>query len=274
MYYRHNDYLPNVWRNLYYMIEENYDDGSPNTAVILGIYHNVTKQQVLKDLPPNIDKVVAYQTEPLVENHWHKPDNIIRKLATYDEVWEFDYDNYLLLLKHGINAIFKPVKYTQALKRINTNVEPDIDILFYGSKTDHRNKFLQQFPGQFSVKTDDEEYMRRFINVGVVCIEGIDDNRLDEFIARSKIILNLQPHKQENGEDRQSQVRMFYPLINGKCVVSEKSKRNYFGNTILEFQDSQQFGEIVMDLLISGDWRNYPQKCSDYNRFVNREILL
>lgn len=272
MFYWHSKYLPNVWHSLYRMIEENYNDGGSDTAIIMGIYVFCEKQKILSDLPKNINKVIVYQTEPLVDNHWHTKDKIIENLKTYDEVWEFDYDNYELLLKNGINAKFKPVKYTSSLKKINSNVEQDIDILFYGTLTEHRSKFLDYFFGKYICRSD-EEY-ERYRDKSFVMLNGIDDKRLDEFISRSKIILNLQPHKQMNNMDRQSQVRIFYPLINGKCIVSEKSARNYFGNCIIEMDNPQQFGEIVMDLLMSGDWKNYPNKCSDYQKFINREILL
>ena len=273
MYYIYNNYLPGVWHNLLHMIDENYYEGD-NTAVIMGTCHNDTKQRVMPELPANIDKVVVYQTEPLVEGHWHKPENIIKNLATYDEVWEFDYDNYKLLLSHGINAIFRPVKYTESLRRVVPVAEPDIDVLFYGSTTDHRNEFFKNFHERFIVPDNNEDYMRRFMKLSTMRLTGIDDSRLDEFISRSKIILNLQPYKLEDGEDRQSQVRIYYPLINGKCVVSEKSKRNYFGNSILEFTNYQECREIVMDLLLTGNWRNYPNNCSDCGRFVNREVLI
>ena len=256
------------------MVEENYNDYSQDTAVIMGIQHSLTKEQILPNLPSNINKVVVYQTEPLVKNHWHNSTTIIEKLSSYDEVWEFDYDNYLLLLENGINVKFAPVKYTHSLKKINSKFEPDIDILFYGASTKHRNDFFCSFPSGFAFPTADKNYINRFKKLSIVCLNGIDDSRLDEFISRSKIILNLQPHKQENDEDRQSQVRMFYPLINEKCIVSEKSKRNYFGNTILEFSNHQELGEIVMDLILNDKWRDYPTKCSDYERFVNREILM
>jgi len=140
--------------------------------------------------------------------------------------------------------------------------------------TDHRNEFLKNFHGKFMMPDNSEDYALRFKKLSIMCLTGIDDSRLDEFISRSKIILNLQPYKLEDGEDRQSQVRIYYPLINGKCVVSEKSKRNYFGNSILEFTNYQEFGEIIMDLLLTGNWCNYPNNCSDYERFVNREVLI
>ena len=177
-------------------------------------------------------------------------------------------------MSHGINAKFRPVKYTESLRKVTPVAEPDIDVLFYGSTTDHRNEFFKNFHGKFIAPNNDEDYMQIFMKLSTMCLSGIDDSRLDEFISRSKIILNLQPYKLEDGEDRQSQVRIYYPLINGKCVVSEKSKRNYFGNSILEFTNYQQFGEIAMNLLFTGNWRNYPSNCSDYGRFVNREVLI
>lgn len=273
MYFYYLTHLQTVWKNICEMIQENYDEcDNHNTAVVLGSYIYAKKENLIPNLPSNINKVVVYQTEPLVKQHFHPPEQIIENLRSYDEVWEFDYDNYLLLLNQGINAHFKPVKYTHSLKKIQNVSEPDIDILFYGSYTHHRHQYIKNYIDGYVYKDIKQYQLSQKRNI--VWLYGLDDNRLDEFISRSKIILNLQPHKQDENEDRQSQVRIFYPLINGKCIVSERSMRNYFGNCIIEIENSQELGDVTLNLLETGEWRNYPYICSDYERFVNREILI
>ena len=53
-------------------------------------------------------------------------------------------------------------------------------------------------------------------------------------MERSKIILNIHHCKDYN---RQEQPRIFYALMNKKCVVSQPSTKNYFGEAIVEAND-------------------------------------
>ena len=88
-----------------------------------------------------------------------------------------------------------------------------IDILFYGSLTDDRIKILSNI---FNGTSSSER---------LAIIFNFDGEKLDEYISRAKIIVDLQTNIEV--PNIQKQTRIFYALINGKCVVSEKSRRNY-----------------------------------------------
>jgi hypothetical protein len=254
------------------MVDENYREPEPTTNLILGCYINSTKENL--KLPENV-KVIAYQLEPLIDFHWHPKEKIIANLKTYDEIWEYDYDNYLLLKEQGFtNVLYRPIKYTPSLKRIDSeSVTQDIDILFYGTLNSDRANFITRYLSHYTPKSDFHHDI--LLKTNLVFINGIDDKRLDEYIARSKIIINLQTSQQKHlSQQRQNQARIFYPLINNKCVLSQVAHRNYFGNCILQFEDIQDFGDLVIELLISGEWKNYPERQSDYIKFINRENIV
>ena len=56
------------------------------------------------------------------------------------------------------------------------------------------------------------------------------------------------------GNNRQEQVRMFYPVINGACVVSERSARNYMDGCITECP-LQYIPETIENILKNDMWK-------------------
>ena len=261
------------------MVDENYaTEENENDLFVMALYLNLSGTQLKEEFAHrNFNKLIIYQLEPLVEAHWWTTDKIVESLKGADEVWDYDLDNIELLKQHGIEAKFKPLLYTESLNTIKTIDEPDIDVLFYGTPTRYRSSFFESFNKDF-VHYDDTSDMYGIMNI--VTLYNIADQRLDEFIARSKIVLNLNPIE---GDCRQQQTRIFYPLTNGKCVMSQKSNRNYFGNCIVEFTDSQDFGEKAIELLKTGKWRDYPKfpnslsfskDRQDSKKFFNRQPLL
>ena len=79
---------------------------------------------------------------------------------------------------------------------------------------------------------------------------------LDKYIEDSKIILNLRAFEPYN---RQEQVRMFYPLINAKTIVSEKSQHNNMPECILE-DNYENFPLLLKETLYSGRWRDFGEQ--------------
>ena len=65
------------------------------------------------------------------------------------------------------------------------------------------------------------------------------------------IILNIHAYE---GNNRQEQVRMFYPVINGACVVSERSARNYMDGCITECP-LQYIPETIENILKNDMWK-------------------
>jgi hypothetical protein len=235
-----------------------------DAIVSLAIHNHVSLENIKEQYKDH--KLIAYQAEPLVENHWFKAENIINNIKHADEIWDYDLENVNLMKSHGINAKFKPPLYTRSLKRVKNSENPDIDLLFYGSYTEHRLQLLSNFLNSAILVDDNYDLM---LNHNLVTIWNVHDKELDEYIGRSKIILNMNPY---SGNCRQQQTRIFYNLINNKCVLSEKSAINYYGDMIVEFSGFQDLCDKFCSLIRNDNWKNYTRNnFSSHSRKFLRE---
>lgn len=224
------------------MTQENHDS-------IVYLDASCAKSNLLFNNIKHNKQTILYQLEPLVENHWWKISDIVEVAQKADEVWDYDLQNIEILRDNGIDAKFKPIVYTNKWKRINKR-ECDIDVLFYGTMTKFRykiyNNFLEHMPIQ-----NDSPLTDIYVNKKVIWAYAIFDELLDELISRSKIIVNLNPYE---GETRQQQTRIAYALNNDKLVLSQKSPINYFGDSILQFDDERSLNDLVLDILYHKKW--------------------
>ena len=200
------------------MLLEHFDNEQYKDCVfLLGTYcrEPVSKTKLLY---PN-KRIITYQLEQLMGgNNWHNVENTINNLKSAEEIWDYDPINvsYLKYFNIEVKKIV-PMLYAQSLKRIPKNDNPFFDVLFYGFMNQRRfnifNKIQSELYGQIKLNW----------------IYGSTD--IDKHIADSKIILNLHAFDPYN---RQEQVRMFYPVINGKTVISEESQHNNMNGCIIE----------------------------------------
>jgi len=255
--------LANHWSDITQMVDANYaHDYSPNDLLVLSLHHHHSVEKI-KSENPGHEKVIIYQLEPLVKNHWWSTEHIISRLEGADEIWDYDLDNIEVLKQHGIDAKFKPFLYTESLGRVENKEEPDIDILFYGTPTEHRSKILEIISNCGVL----------FENV--VNAYNIEGKLLDEFIGRSKIILDLQDNYKFLKEQKdyiQKQSRIYYALINNKCVISEKSKRNYFGDLITECNGSDIL-TIIRHLLDNDKWKEYSNVSERFKQTTINDMI-
>ncbi len=263
MYRQHWDMLATMLEEVYGHLEE------PDSCIVLGNYIFNAAHKIKKQL--NAKKLIIYQSEPLIENHWWSPSQIIKNLEGADEVWDYDLENINFLKNHGIDAKFRPPAYSEKLKRVVNIANPDIDILFYGTPNPYRNNII------YSLTRDPvipEKYLSTFKNLNIVTLYNVLGDKLDEYIARSKIILNLNPYE---GECRQQQTRIFYGLINNKCVLSERNKINYYGNQITQFKGLEELFDKSMSLLRDDKWREFTNnnyKENSYKMILEGERIL
>lgn len=267
-YYR--TVLAHHWNSLVEMIRENYQtDENENGVVHMATYLHQPADKLREETVKSNQKLIIYQLEPLVENQRWKIEHIVNNIKGADEIWDYDLQNIELLQSYGIEAKFKPILYTNAWNKIPKK-ECDIDILFYGSVSDHRNKFFSDFSSL--TLTGDNEKDQIFSCLKIVKLEGIADGALDDFIARSKIILNL---SQFSGEIRQQQTRIAYALNNNKLVISQKAPINYFGDSIVQFETPNQFRELVVDAIQNDKWKHdYLYKRNIFNRAIGKKIAI
>lgn len=251
MHYLYNKTLKNHWEMITKMVDENYLPEDHNeTTLMMGLICYKSVAEIKKEM--NTNRVIVYQTEPLLDSHWFDAKTILRNLEGADEIWDYDLQNIELLRKHGIEAKFRPPVMTNSLKKIKNRINPEIDVLFYGSFTKRRQKMIDDLYNGCSINyaTDDA-----FIESNFVWLYLIDDYLLDEYMGRSKIILSINPH---DGDNRQQQTRLFYALNNNKCVLSEKCAINYYGDQIYQYNDSHQLKDSINFLLTDDKWRNKP----------------
>jgi len=151
--------------------------------------------------------VIPYQLEQLDEAVW-EAFSAQRKaiLERACAVWDYSAENVAFLSNRGIEARLVPVGYHENLEQIPQNRDKDIDVLFYGSVGERRQRVLNDLAADPAVT--------------VRALFGVYGKQRDEYISRSKIILNVHFYSTKIFEA----VRISYLLNNTCCVVSETSE--------------------------------------------------
>ncbi len=121
------------------------------------------------------------------------------------EVWDYSKVNIERLEKdHGIKAKYVPVGYHPCMTNpLIPKLKQDIDVLFYGSRNHRRLAILDQLESK---------------GLNVVSLFGVYGDKLDEYIARSKIVLNVHYYDTAIFEI----FRCAYLFANKRFVVSER----------------------------------------------------
>ena len=171
-------------------------------------------------------------------------ENYCTLLRKY-EVWDFSWLNIDRINRRYNLKINKCIQlgYTEELNRINLKdfKGRDIDILFCGSLSNRRKAIL------------DEMF---YLNLKIVHLFGVYGKVRDDYISRSKLLLNLHYHEFGSLE----QVRIFYYLSNQCAVLSEKSDDN---NENKDFEN----------MIFLSDYKDIPKKAFDLIK-NNSEIEL
>ena len=124
-------------------------------------------------------------------------------LASKCQVWDYNSKNIELFNKLGLNHVqHLQFGYVPELKRIDNNVEKTIDVLFYGSINERRRTILEKL----------KEH-----GLNVVSLAGVYGKELDQYIAQSKLVINIHHYEAEIFEI----IRCFYLMNNGVAIISE-----------------------------------------------------
>jgi predicted nucleotidyltransferase len=168
-------------------------------------------------------KYIPYQLEQLSSAAWNAfSENAKKVLSHAFKVWDYSSENVRFLKERGLSALHLPVGYHQSLEQVPQGRPKDIDVLFFGSMGERRQKVLN--------------ILEREKKVRLHALFGVYGRERDEFIARSKIVLNVHFYPAKIFEA----VRISY-LLNNRCfIVSEESEINpYRGVTIPMFPYEQ-----------------------------------
>ena len=204
-------------------LKHEFKDDTSNTLVICGAqnYH-INKFYELKK---QYDKIIVFQMEQLNTQQrilWSSNGQTIDKnyfmwLKIADEVWDYDESNLDVLKFIRSDAklhLLKPYKDWSVYKPVNK----DIDILFYGAMNEHRKKILDKLKQKYKV----------------VVLNSFDNKTLDNYILRSKVLLNVHYYYDAACQEQARMIRW----IGAPCrIVSEKSFKNYLNIEEMNYED-------------------------------------
>ena len=257
-------FIKNVWNDLIASIFNNYIDPFAeqydNAVILFGLNADPEYYNILEDCYQKYEKVIVYNAEPISE---YSEENLIRmleKLSRAQEIWDYDITNTQILKKYNFNVKHRPPLYCENLKKLENQIEPDIDLLFIGRITDHRSSMIKSWIDEpvFSNSQLEEfgwnDLVIHSSNTKFVWLSNIQDSKLiNEFIARSKVILDM--NRERTGIQTPNIVRMFYPLINNKCVLTPKNKCNIFKDMVVEYDSQEELSILITDLCVRNRWK-------------------
>jgi hypothetical protein len=243
------EFYGEIWADLAEMTLANYTAGYEDTCVILCPHRIMDYILYCKNLYKG-KKIIVYNFEPAHDNHCISKEWLMQSFENADEIWDYDIDNVEFWKTKGITAKWKPIQYVSSLRKAPTIEKPDIDVLFIGSPSERRTKYFTDF--NFNVIIPQNE-LDEHIKYKFVTAWQVWGDLKHEFTSRSKIILDFAlfdgaPSRQE---------RIYYDLINNKCVLSEKSPRNYFDDLIIEFDSPTDLAAKIRYLVRDDNWKKY-----------------
>ena len=193
-----------------------FKDDNSNTLIILGanalVHFNHNYEETIK----GYDQVIVYNQENYnVAKDFPWFNGLLDILHRADEVWDYTESNIELFAQHGITAKLHILKPYMAWN-LYAPIQKDIDILCYGTLTPRRQALIDFLAQRYNV-----------VSLGGTMgteNEGTFGSELDEYILRSKILLNV--HNNEI-QFEQEQARMVKWLGAPCQIISERSTHNY-----------------------------------------------
>jgi hypothetical protein len=157
---------------------------------------------------------ILYQAEQLSPGGRQMPDWYFGGLRHCKAVWDYSVDNVEIAHRNGIPSIHVPPAWHEKYEPIESmGDDVNIDVLFIGALNGRRT-FLVQLLGQLF----DEVHVLQ-------STWGIER---DEFMARSKMLINIHFYKAQTLE----LLRLAHALNSGLPVISEESPNNPWSDAI------------------------------------------
>ena len=246
----------NFFLHVVTMVLEHFDKPEYNKYLfILGSCSDHPAKNFKYELPDH--KVVVYQFEQLMGLFtWKDVNDIIDNISSADEIWDYDYLNAAYLKERSVNVSrIIPLLYSSNLKRIKQKEHPEIDVLFYGYMNERRFNIFKNLQ------------IKLYGRASIVWVYG--DSELDKYISNCKTVLNLHAAEPWN---RQEQVRLFYPVINGITCISESSQINNMPGEIIE-TSADALHETIIDVCYSDKWKTFGANASEKFKQRTKEYL-
>lgn len=233
-----NDFFEPVTK----MVLEHFDvPQMSDSCLLLSSYCHIPIEHFRKVLPGK--KIIAYQLEQLMDGNFHFDINAaVKNLRDVDEIWDYDEKNVAFLRDYCSISVSRliPMLYTTALERSDLDRDnPEFDVIFYGILNERRWKIISDIQAKC------------YGQLKFAWIYG--EHEMDKHIANTKVVLNLHPFEPYN---RQEQVRMFQPIINGRTVVSEPSQTNNMPGEIIEVE-LKDMAQSLKRICSSEEWKTF-----------------
>ena len=198
-------------------LQSEFKDDRSNDLIVCGA-HDFSKYNDLSVLRRQYSRIIIFNQEPLTatQRQFMHPryENWIKEA---DDVWDYDEKNieYLKKIRSDVKLhVLKPFKDWSKYQV----PEKDIDILFYGAMNEHRATVLSELRKRYNV----------------VVIGDVFGDALDEFILRSKVLLNIHFYYECAMQEQARMIRW----IGAPCrIISEKSWKNYLEVEELEYEE-------------------------------------
>ena len=204
-------------------------------------------------------RIICYQLEQLCDgNQWIDIWKLIENLKGADEIWDYDQLNADFLRLHTTLKIDRilPALYTRSLEwNVKEPERPEFDVVFYGTMNEKRWKVFHRLQAEAGG------------NLRINWFFGT--SYVDDKIANSKLVLNLHAFDPWN---RQEQIRMFYPIINGRTVVSEPSQENRLGDLVIE-SSAETMSSVIKSLCRGDEWKNHGLKAKEKFKNMSQSFL-
>ncbi len=258
--------LQNIWHDIYSSLMTNYVNPVrhefEDSAILLGLNMDPSFKVVYEEMSKEHKRVITYNAEPLQEYDLPRLFEMVNKLSICSEIWDYDMSNVELLKKFGLNVKHRPPLYDKNLARVNNKIDPDIDVLFIGSPNSYRSEMISSWvhAPNFSQQHIDEYSWNTLaiihFDIKFMWLFNMNNPSLvDEFMSRSKIILDMSRDAREN--QTPNLIRLFYPLINNKCVLTPRNKTNIFRDMVVEYGDVDEMTNMITELNLKNRWKEY-----------------
>lgn len=182
-------------------------------------------------LSPNfIDQIpkssIILNTEQIFSDTTHWNNNIYAWVKKF-EVWDYSTRNIEKLNSLGVSSKLFKFGFQKELARLNSSINKDIDILFYGSLNDRRKSVLKEL--------EEKDLKVKFLF-------GIYGKERDHWVERSKLVLNLHGYNSQIFEI----VRVFYLLTNSIAVVGEVNESTSIDSMCREGIYAAKYDDLVL----------------------------
>jgi hypothetical protein len=182
-------------------------------------------------LSPNfIDQIpkssIILNTEQIFSDTTHWNNNIYAWVKKF-EVWDYSTRNIEKLNSLGVSSKLFKFGFQKELARLNSSINKDVDILFYGSLNDRRKSVLKEL--------EEKDLKVKFLF-------GIYGKERDHWVERSKLVLNLHGYNSQIFEI----VRVFYLLTNSIAVVGEVNESTSIDSMCREGIYAAKYDDLVL----------------------------